>query len=183
MGVAVIGVARRTNRGKASRLKRFSRWSRLQLIRMVRENSTPARTGLGFALGAFIGIFPSFLLGTPIAFLVAGRLGWNRAAAAAGTFLTNPLTAPMFFSLSAWLGLEMMGHDLETAQVHGVMDHLRQFGLAFLLGNTVVALSFSALFGTSLFLVLKHYGHAGLRRMLLRSRTVYTPTTPAPPAS
>jgi uncharacterized protein (DUF2062 family) len=62
---------------------------------MVRENSTPARTGLGFALGAFIGIFPSFLLGTPLAFLIAGRLGWNRAAAAAGTFLTNPLTAPM----------------------------------------------------------------------------------------
>jgi hypothetical protein len=169
------------NRGKASRLKRFSRWIRLQLIRMVRENSTPARTGLGFALGAFIGIFPSFLIGTPIAFLVAGRLGWNRAAAAAGTFLTNPLTAPMLYSLSAWLGLEMLGREVDAAQVHGVIDHLRQFGLAFLLGNTVVALAFAALLGVSLFLVLRHYGRAGLRRMLLRSRTVYTPTTPAPP--
>jgi uncharacterized protein (DUF2062 family) len=169
------------NRGKASRLQRFSRWLRLQLIRMVRENSTPGRTGLGFALGAFIGIFPSFLLGTPIAFLIAGRLGWNRAAAAAGTFLTNPLTAPLFFSLSAWLGLEMLGREVETAQVHGVIDHLRQFGLAFLLGNTVVALSFAILLGVSLFLVVKHYGRSGMRRMLLRSRTVYTPTTPAPP--
>jgi uncharacterized protein (DUF2062 family) len=168
-------------RGKASRLERFSRWSRLQLIRMVRENSTPARTGLGFALGAFIGIFPSFLMGTPIAFLVAGRLGWNRAAAAVGTFLTNPLTAPMFFSLSAWLGFELLGREVETAQVHGVIDHVRHFGLAFLLGNTVVALSFAALFGVSLFLVLRRYGRAGLRRILLRSRTVYTPTTPAPP--
>lgn len=169
------------NRGKASRLTRFSRWFRLQLIRMVRENSTPARTGLGFALGAFIGIFPSFLIGTPIAFLIAGRLGWNRAAAAAGTFLTNPLTAPMLYSLSAWLGLEMLGREVETAQVHGVIDNLREFGLAFLLGNTVVALIFAALLGVTLFLVLRRYGRAGLRRMLLRSRTVYTPTTPAPP--
>lgn len=149
---------------------------------MVRENSTPARTGLGFALGAFIGIFPSFLIGTPIAFLVAGRLGWNRAAAAAGTFLTNPLTAPMLYSLSAWLGLEMLGREVDAAQVHGVIDHLRQFGLAFLLGNTVVALSFAALFGVSLFFVVRHYGRAGMRRILLRSRSDYSATTPAPPA-
>jgi uncharacterized protein (DUF2062 family) len=167
---------------RASRLKRFSRWLRLQFILVVRENSTPARTGLGFALGAFIGIFPSFLMGTPIAFLLAGRFGWNRAAAAAGTFLTNPITAPLFFSLSAWLGLEMFGLEVETAKVHGVFDHLRQFGPAFLLGNTIVALSFSTLLGVSLYLVLRRYGHAGLRKMLLRTRPVYTSTTPAPPA-
>jgi hypothetical protein len=149
---------------------------------MVRENSTPARTGLGFALGAFIGIFPSFLMGTPIAFLVAGRLGWNRAAAAAGTFLTNPITAPMFYSLSAWLGLEMLGGEADTAQVHGVIDNLQQFGLAFLLGNTVVALSFATLFGLTLFFVVRYYGRAGMRRMLLRSRPAYSPPTPAPPA-
>ncbi|MEX2299293.1 MAG: DUF2062 domain-containing protein [Bryobacterales bacterium] len=170
------------SRGKPSRLTRFGRWSRLQLIRMVRENSTPARTGLGFALGAFIGIFPSFLIGTPVAFLIAGRLGWNRAAAAAGTFLTNPLTAPLLYSLSAWLGLEMLGREVDTAQVHGVIDHLREFGLAFLLGNTVVALSFATLFGVSLFFVVRHYGRAGMRKMLLRMRTVYSPPTPAPPA-
>jgi hypothetical protein len=170
------------SKGKAGRLTRFSRWFRLQLIRMVRENSSPARTGLGFALGAFIGIFPSFLVGTPIAFVVAGRLGWNRAAAIAGTFLTNPLTAPLLYSLSAWLGLEMLGREVDTSQVHGVIDHLREFGLAFLLGNTIVALTLAALFGVSLFLVLRHYGRAGMRKMLMRSRTEY-PSTPTPPAS
>ena len=83
-----------------SRSRRFARWVRLQLIRMVRENSTPAKTGLGFALGAFIGVFPSFLIGTPIAFFVAGRLGLNRAAAIGGTTLMNPLTAPVLYSIS-----------------------------------------------------------------------------------
>jgi uncharacterized protein (DUF2062 family) len=120
-------------------------------------------------LGVFIGVFPSFLMGTAIAFLAAGRFGWNRAAAAAGTFLTNPLTAPMLYSLSAWLGLKMLGSDNEPAQVHGVIDDFRQFGLAFLLGNTVVALSLAALLGVSLFLLLRHYGRASLRHVLLRS--------------
>lgn len=182
MGAAIVGVERRMNH-RPGRLTRFSRWFRLQLIRMVRENSTPARTGLGFALGAFIGIFPSFLIGTPIAFIAAGRLGWNRAAAAAGTFFTNPFTAPMLYSLSAWLGLEMLGREVEAVRAVGVLDHVRQFGLAFLLGNTIVALSFAALLGVSLFLVLKRYGRAGLRKMFLRNRSVYTPTSPAPPAS
>lgn len=180
MGSATVEVQQQMNRGKAGRLERLSRWLRLQTIRMVRENSTPGRTGLGFALGAFIGIFPSFLIGTPLAFILAGRLGWNRAAAAVGTFLTNPITAPLFFSLSAWLGLEMLGYETETVQVHGVLDHIRQFGLAFLLGNTIVALSFATLFGVALFLVLRRYGRAGMRKILMRSRSVYT--TPAPPA-
>ena len=170
------------NKERPGRLRRFSRWLRLQLILMVRENSTPARTGLGFALGSFIGIFPSFLIGTPIAFVVAGRLGWNRAAAAAGTFVTNPITAPMLYSLSAWLGLEMLGREVEAVQAGGLLDHVRQFGLAFLLGNTIVALSFATLLGMSLFLVVRRYGRAGLRKILLRTRSAYTPTTPAPPA-
>jgi hypothetical protein len=76
----------------------------------------------------------------------------------------------------------MLGREVDTSQVHGVIDHLREFGLAFLLGNTIVALTLAALFGVSLFLVLRHYGRAGMRKMLMRSRTEY-PSTPTPPAS
>jgi uncharacterized protein (DUF2062 family) len=170
VGAAAVRIIGRTNR-EGGRLHRLGRWMRLQCIRMVRENSTPARTGLGLALGAFIGIFPSFLLGTPIAFYVAGKLGWNRAAAVAGTFLTNPVTAPVFYALSAWLGQSILGANAEAAQVHGLIDHLREFGLAFLLGNTLVAAVFAAVTGMSIFLVLKRYGRAGIRRMFLRSRS------------
>jgi uncharacterized protein (DUF2062 family) len=170
VGAAAVRIIGRTNR-EGGRLHKLGRWMRLQCIRMVRDNSTPARTGLGLALGAFIGIFPSFLLGTPIAFYVAGRFGWNRAAAVAGTFLTNPVTAPVFYTLSAWLGQSILGTSADTARVHGLIDHLRHFGLAFLLGNTLIAATVAAVTGMGIFLVLKRHGRAGLRRMFLRSRS------------
>jgi hypothetical protein len=132
---------------KVSRWKRFGRWLRLQALRMIRENSTPARTGLGFALGTFIGVFPSFLIGTPLAFFLAGRFGWNRAAAMGGTFLMNPLTAPVVYSTSTAVGLQVLGRDLEVAPVSGMLNYLRHFGMAFLVGNTIVAVLIASALG------------------------------------
>ena len=63
---------------------RLGRWVRLHLLRALRENASPGRTALGFAIGAFIGVVPSFMVGGPLAFFLAGRLGWNRAAAMDG---------------------------------------------------------------------------------------------------
>ena len=79
---------------------RVKRWLRTHVRSVLRENASPLRTSAGLALGAFIGILPSFLVGTPIAFFLAGRLTLNRAAAVVGTFFTNPLTAPIFYSIS-----------------------------------------------------------------------------------
>ncbi len=125
---------------QTTRGKRLAHWLRLRARRVVRENSTPARTGLGFALGSFIGVFPSFLIGSPLAFFLAGRFGWNRAAAVAGTFLMNPVTAPVFYWISTWLGLEVLGREVETAQIGGLINQAPHFGLAFLVGNTLFAL-------------------------------------------
>ena len=75
---------------------RLGRWGRLHLLRALRENASPARTALGLALGAFIGIVPSFMVGAPLSFFLAGRLGWNRAAAVAGSVVSmNPVTGSM----------------------------------------------------------------------------------------
>jgi hypothetical protein len=138
-------------RQKVSRWKRFGRWLRLQALRMIRENSTPARTGLGFALGTFIGVFPSFMVGTPLAFFLAGRFGWNRAAAMGGTFLMNPLTAPVVYSTSTVIGLQVLGRDLDVAPVSGMLNYIRHFGMAFLVGNTIVAVLIASVLGLVIF--------------------------------
>jgi uncharacterized protein (DUF2062 family) len=165
-----------------SRSRRFARWVRLHAIRMVRENSTPAKTGLGFALGAFIGIFPSFLIGTPIAFFVAGRLGWNRAAAIGGTTLMNPLTAPVLYSISTWLGLEILQQDHEVAAVHGFISYLREFGIAFLLGNTVLAIAVSVILGLAVFVSVRLIGRSGMLGLASRLRRKrYGPSAAASP--
>ena len=145
---------------QTTRGKRLAHWLRLQVRRVVRENSTPARSGLGFALGSFIGVFPSFLIGSPLAFSLAGRFGWNRAAAVAGTFLMNPVTAPIFYWISTWLGLEVLGRGVETAQIGGFVDQMPHFGLAFLIGNTLFALAVAGALGTLTFLFVRKTRHS-----------------------
>ena len=136
---------------QTTRGKRLTCWLRLQVRRVVTENSTPARSGLGFALGSFIGVFPSFLIGSPLAFFLAGRFGWNRAAAVAGPFLMNPVTAPIFYWISTWLGLEVLGREVEAAQIGGLISRMPHFGLAFLVGNTLLALVVAGALGTLTF--------------------------------
>jgi hypothetical protein len=125
---------------------------------------------LGFAIGAFIGIFPSFLIGTPIAFFVAGRLGWNRAAAIGGTTLMNPLTAPVLYSISTWLGLEILRQDREVVAVNGLISYLREFGVAFLLGNTVLAAGVAAILGLAVFVAVRLIGRSGMLGIAARLR-------------
>jgi len=122
---------------------RLKRWFRVQMRRVLRENSTPLRTAAGLALGAFIGILPSFLLGTPIGFFLAGRLGLNRAAAVVGTLFTNPVTAPIFYSISTELGLHILGRQETVAAGQAFPAMIRHYGAAFLIGNATFASAFA----------------------------------------
>jgi uncharacterized protein (DUF2062 family) len=129
------------------RSSRVRRWFRVQVRKVLRENSSPLRTSAGLALGAFIGILPSFLLGTPIAFFLAGRLGLNRAAAVIGTLFTNPVTAPIFYSISTSLGLQMLGQQEGIAAGAAFPSIIRHYGAAFLIGNATFASAFAVTCG------------------------------------
>ena len=122
---------------------RVKRWLRTHVRSVLRENASPLRTSAGLALGAFIGILPSFLVGTPIAFFLAGRLTLNRAAAMVGTFFTNPLTAPIFYSISTHLGLQMLGQQESVSAGAAFPSIIRHYGAAFLVGNATFASAFA----------------------------------------
>ena len=142
-----------TAQPRAGRAQRLYRWLALKCRAVFRENASPSRTALGLAIGLFIGVFPSFLIGSPLAFFLASRFGLNRAAAVSGTFLMNPFTAPVFYSISTWLGAGVMGEEHQLVQVGGLFQQLRHFGLAFLVGNTLFALAVAAVGGTVMFYV------------------------------
>ncbi len=165
---------------RTSGLTRLGRWLRLHLLRSIRENASPARTALGLGLGAFVGIYPTFLIGTPLAFFLAGKLGLNRAAAVAGATLSmNPLTAPFLYSLSAWLGFRLLDREVVTIEAEGLWNYLQQYTAPFLVGNTVVALTIAMLLAALMFVWTKRKG--GLRAALRKpKRYRAVPSAPAP---
>lgn len=80
---------------------------------------------LGAALGVGIGVFP-VPLQMPAAMLAALALRANVAAAAAGTWLSNPLTLAPIWGLSAYLGSFVVPRQLAVTSpqplTHGAMD-------------------------------------------------------------
>lgn len=163
-------------RAATTRWTRIGRWVRLHLLRSLRENASPARTALGLGLGAFIGIFPTFLIGTPLAFFVAGRVGLNRAAAVAGTVLAmNPITGPFLYSLSAWLGFELLNREQMEREAQGLMGIWGDYAAPFLLGSAVVAFSVAVVLATAMFIFVRQQG--GLRKMLVKPKR-YKPSSP-----
>ncbi len=138
---------------RMTRAQRGYRWLALKCRAVFRENASPSRTAIGFAVGSFIGVFPSFLIGSPLAYFLASRFGLNKAAAVSGTFLMNPFTAPVFYSISTWVGAGVMGEDYQLIKAEGVIEQLRHFGLAFIVGNTLFALAVAAVGGAVMFWV------------------------------
>ncbi len=159
------------SRDKSHWMGRMGRWVRLNLLRALRENASPGRTALGLGLGAFIGIVPSFLIGAPLSFFLAGRLGLNRAAAVAGAVVSmNPLTAPFLYSLSAWLGFEITGRQMER-EVEGILNYLSEYAFPFLLGNALVALGFAVVLALLMFIFVSRAGGTrGMRTMMTRPK-------------
>lgn len=168
-----------TSRDRSSRAARFGRWVRLHGLRSLRENASPIRTALGVALGAFVGILPTFMVGAPLAFFLAGRMGLNRAAALGGAVIAmNPITAPILYPLSAWLGVELLDREHLEAEATGMLQSLADYGWAFLVGNAVVAATVAIVFSATIFVLVNRKG--GLRALVLKPR--YGPAAPPRPA-
>ncbi len=138
-----------STRSRRPWVERLRRIARLAYLRLVRQNDDPDRIGKGFGLGVFLGIFPTFGLGTLLALIGASWLKWNRAAAVLGTFIMNPLLNPVFLSLSLIVGNVLVPRDfrieIRSFSEGMVWSGLSTLLLTYVLGNLVVSIVFSAL--------------------------------------
>jgi uncharacterized protein (DUF2062 family) len=104
----------------------------------------PVRIALGFALGVFLGVFPTFGIGIPLSLLFASLFRWNRVSAVLGSLVMNPLTTPFFWTLSGAVGAAIFRTDASRL-LASVQNGERLRGLTlgagiYLAGNTIVAL-------------------------------------------
>lgn len=85
-----------------STLKRF-------YVRLIKIRGHPREIALGFALGIFIGLTPTMGVQTVIAIFIASIFKWNKISSAVGVWITNPVTAPVIYSVTYLIGARMMG--------------------------------------------------------------------------
>lgn len=123
---------------------RLRRNFRYNYLRLVRVGGNPVHIALGFALGVFLGVFPTFGIGIPLSLLFASLLRWNRVSAVLGSLVMNPLTTPFFWTLSGAVGAAIFRADASRL-LASVQNGERLRGLTlgagiYLAGNTIVAL-------------------------------------------
>jgi uncharacterized protein len=100
------------------KLKRQKSWFtktwRYWYLKFIRLRGKPAEIARGLAVGIFAGSFPIFgfqiLIGVLLAVIVRG----NKFAAAAGTWVSNPLTYVPIFAFNYQVGKLILGWDDST---------------------------------------------------------------------
>ena len=109
--------------------------------KLIALRATPNQIATGFAVGIFIGIFPTFGLGALLIMALAPMWKFNIPASIAGTLIGNPLLAPIWIFLSC-LVVKINPSDIKVPEETFVnmLVHYSQIGLWYLLGNTAVSL-------------------------------------------
>jgi uncharacterized protein len=121
--------------------------------RLVRLEEHPEQIARGFALGAFSGCFPLFGLQTIIGILLATIFRASKLAAAAGTWISNPITYVPIFAFNFKVGnLILQGEDFSDLDFNfQSLDEVMELGASllgalflgsFLVGLTVCGLTY-----------------------------------------
>lgn len=98
---------------------------------------------LGFAIGVFWGVFPTFGIAFLLSFITAGFLNASKAAAVLGSFTTNPITSPFFIAVTLFISGKIGGvsYSPEIA-----LNHLFEIGFRDALLNLTISYIISSLF-------------------------------------
>ena len=116
--------------------------------RFLRIRGRPREIALGLALGIFIGMTPSVGIQMAIAVFMAALFKWNKISAATGVWITNPLTAPLIYSINYVIGARLLeikrGYTLtpevSIAGTSHMLHNAPEIFWALLLGGVILGL-------------------------------------------
>ena len=125
-----------------------------RLKRLVQVREEPHQLALSFGMGVLLGILPG--TGAMVAAGLAAVLRLNLPLAVAGAMVVNPLTAPLVYGGSYFLGRWMLGNQVIEHKIARIL-------LTTIAGNFVLAAGM-ALVGYLLVWVFAAWHQARLRR-------------------
>ena len=85
------------------------RFIKVAYSRFLKIRGEPRQIAKGLALGIMVGMTPFMGLHTVIAVFLAAIWKWNKISAAAGVFITNPITAPFIYPVTYLVGKAFIG--------------------------------------------------------------------------
>ena len=106
-----------------------------KIKKTLSQSGSPSRLGFAFALGILLGVLPG--TGAIVAAGLATVLGLNLPLAVAGAMLINPLTAPLVYGGSYFLGAWLLGNTHLEKTISRVL-------LTTLAGNVLMAVVMAA---------------------------------------
>ncbi len=113
----------------------------VNLKKLLRLRASIHEISLGFAVGVFIGILPTFGLGFLVISFFAIFIRFNVIAAFVGTALGNPFLSPFWIFSSYKLGELITGVRIELLDLKiNFLNTTLKFTLAFIAGNLVISL-------------------------------------------
>ena len=145
-----------------------SKWQRLAryvYIRFIRLRSHPQAIARGLAAGVFAGSYPLFGLQTFIGIAIAAAIRGNKIVAAAGTWISNPLTYVPIYAFNYQVGRRVLGQSVET----GLTDRSPQEWMSLGVDITIALLIGSTIVGAGL-AIISYYGGLHLAHNLKSGR-------------
>ncbi|NEQ42172.1 MAG: DUF2062 domain-containing protein [Leptolyngbya sp. SIOISBB] len=128
----------------------LQRRSRYLYLKFIRLRGHPKELARGLAAGVFAGMFPLFGVQTIMGVAIALRIKGNPLMAAAGTWISNPLTYLPIYAFNYRLGSWLLGRPAinlftDVESMRAWVETGADVGIALMLGSAVMG----ALFGTA----------------------------------
>ncbi|MBI4650800.1 DUF2062 domain-containing protein [Candidatus Desantisbacteria bacterium] len=173
------------NKKKLDFLQKILRIPKYYGHRLKRLPDTPRNIAMGASIGVFWGIFPTFMLGIPIAVGTAAIFKANKTAAFIGSLIMNPITTTFFWGISAYIGGKFTNTNwrfiLKQAKTtymttdwktpFSAFSHfdftkiMKSTILIYLLGNTIVSILFSYIAYFLVFNIVENYQKKRLEKI------------------
>ena len=123
-------------------LQKMSQMLKYVWWRLVKSRQEPHQIALGFGIGAFIGVFPTFGLGLILILGLGAIIKFHVPAAIAGTLVANPFLGPFWIFMSVKVGNWVLGgHAKEVDSIFpDWLTKIFKAGTGYLLGNLVLSI-------------------------------------------
>ncbi|NES68274.1 MAG: DUF2062 domain-containing protein [Okeania sp. SIO2D1] len=124
---------------------KWNRYGRYLYWRFIRMRGTPEYIARGLAMGVFAGLFPIFGLQTIVGVALATLFRGHKIAAAAGTWVSNPLTYVPIYAINFQVGRLLLNSQEEfipesIISFQELMQYGTQFVAALFLGCLVMGI-------------------------------------------